>query len=97
MSTQNETASQRLQAALNTRLGDDWRAKVKVELSASDWYWVVRQLEEGLKATRARYRAEGGGQLDAASAASLGGFSLTIERIAAAVADNAQPPKKAKK
>ena len=58
---------------------------------------MVRQLEEGLKATRARYRAEGGGKLDAASAASLGDFALTIERVAAAVADNAKPPKKAKK
>jgi len=87
MNAQNEPASQRLQAVLNARLGSDWRKKVKVVMNASDWYWVVNLLEEGLKARRAKFMAEGGGRLDAASAASLGDFSLTIEKIAATVAD----------
>lgn len=97
MSTHNETASERLRDALSARLGDDWRAKVKVELSAHDWYWVIKQLEAGLKASRAKFVVEGGGRLDACAAASLGNFSLTIEQIAAAVADNAQPARKGKK
>lgn len=68
-----------------------------MKLSAHDWYWVIKQLEAGLKASRAKFVVEGGGRLDACAAASLGNFSLTIEQIAAAVADNAQPPKRVNK
>lgn len=88
-------ASDRVQLALTTTLGNNFEQPVTVTLSGMALYWLTQLAEEGLETRLKRWREKTGG-LGVSEVLSAGEFRQHLEEMAIAVENGKKPKKKRK-